>query len=143
VDPVTIEDQRAIEEAVENWIVAWEHKDPHLAAQDYAEDADWTNVFGVTCTSRAELEEALTQMFSHPYVTAGRDTVVGQYIRFLGSDVALARTQVERRGQMMPSGAPMGTRHTSHLRVFARTGAGWRIVSHLISDARDRDRPEH
>jgi uncharacterized protein (TIGR02246 family) len=140
-DSVTIEDRGAIEKAVENWIVAWDRKDPRLATQDYAEDADWTNVFGVTCRSRAELEATLTKIFSHPYVMAGRDTVVGQDIRFLGPDVALVRTQVERRGQLMPSGAPMGTRHTSHLRVFGRTDADWKIVSHLISDARDPDRP--
>ena len=140
---MTIEDRREIEKAVENWMLAWDRKDSHLAAQDYAEDADWTNVFGVTCRSRAELEGTLTQIFSHAYVMAGRDTVVGQNIRFLRPDVALARTQVERRGQLMPSGAPMGTRHTSHLRVFVRTDSGWKIVSHMISDARDRDRPEH
>lgn len=139
----TAEDREAIDEAVENWIVAWERKDPHLAARDYAEDADWTNVFGITCSSRVELEATLKQMFTLPHVTAGRDAVVAQSVRFLGQNVALATTRVERRGQLMPSGAPMGTRHTTHLRVFARTEAGWKIVSHLISDARDQERPEH
>jgi uncharacterized protein (TIGR02246 family) len=135
------EDRAAIEKAVENWMAAWERKDPHLAVQDYAEDADWTNVFGVRCRSRAELETTLTQIFSSPFAMAGRDTVVSK--EFLRPDVALVRTRIERHGQFMPSGEPMGTRHTTHLRVFERTEAGWKIVSHLISDARDQERPQH
>jgi uncharacterized protein (TIGR02246 family) len=137
------EDRAAIEKAVENWVAAWARKDAHLAVQDYAEDAHWTNVFGVRCRSRAELETTLTQIFSSPFAMAGRDTVVGQELRFLRPDVALVETRVERRGQLMPSGEPMGTRHTTHLRVFERTEAGWKVVSHLISDARDQDRPQH
>ncbi|HET6770778.1 MAG TPA: SgcJ/EcaC family oxidoreductase [Actinomycetota bacterium] len=140
---MTTEDRAAIEKAVENWMAAWERKDAHLAVQDYAEDADWTNVFGVRCRSRAELETTLTQIFSSPFAMAGRDTVVGQEVRFLRSDVALVRTRVERRGQLMPSGEPMGTRHTTHLRVFELTEVGWKVVSHLISDARDQERPQH
>lgn len=140
---MTNEDRAAIEKAVENWIAAWERKDAHLASQDYAEDADWTNVFGVRCRSRAELETTLTRIFSSPFAMAGRDTVVGQEVRFLRPDVALVITRVERRGQLMPSGEPMGTRQTTHLRVFERAEAGWKIVSHLISDARDQERRQH
>jgi uncharacterized protein (TIGR02246 family) len=116
------EDRAAIEKAVENWMAAWERKDPHLAVQDYAEDADWTNVFGVRCRSRAELETTLTKIFSSPFAMAGRDTVGGQELRFLRPDVALVRTRVERHGQLMPSGEPMGTRYYSSAGV--RTDRG-------------------
>jgi uncharacterized protein (TIGR02246 family) len=135
------EDRLAVEKAVENWMSSWELKDARLAAQDYAEDADWTNVFGVTCKGRAEIEATVGEIFSLPYVMAGRDRVVGQEVRFVGRDVALAKTRVERIGQLTASGEPLGIRHTSHLRVFQRTEGGWKIVSHLISDARDPDRP--
>ena len=54
-----------------------------------------------------------------------------------------AKIRVERSGQLTPSGQPLGTRHTTHLRVFARSHAGWKIVSHLISDARGSERPHH
>jgi uncharacterized protein (TIGR02246 family) len=68
---MTTEDRAAIEKAVENWMAAWERKDVHLAVQDYAEDADWTNVFGVWCRSRAELDATLTQIFSSPFAWPG------------------------------------------------------------------------
>lgn len=131
-----IEDRRAVEAAVENWMNAWERRDPDLAVCDYAEKTDWTNVFGVTCTSRAELRTVVADMFSQPHVMAGHDTVIGQDIRFIGADVALAKTRVERHGQLLGTGEPMGTRHTTHLRVLVRGDDGWKIVSHLISDAR-------
>ena len=47
------------------------------------------------------------------------------------------------RRVLAPDGQPLGARHTSHLRVLHRQGANWRIVSHLISDARDRTTPSH
>jgi uncharacterized protein (TIGR02246 family) len=140
---MTGEDRRTIFEAVKNWRAAWQRSDPRLATQDYAEDADWTNAFGVTCNSRAELESTLAHIFSLPYVMAGRDRIVEQELRCVRPDVALVTTRVERSGQLTASGEPLGTRHTMHLRVFARTELGWKIVSHLISDARAERRPQH
>jgi hypothetical protein len=88
------------------------------------EGADWTNVFGVTCKGRAEIEATVGEIFSFPYVMAGRDRVVGQEVRFIGRDVALAKTRVERIGQLTASGEPLGTRQTTRLRVFSRHGGG-------------------
>lgn len=133
---MTIEDRRAVEAVVGNWMTAWQQRDPDLAALDYAEETDWTNVFGVTCTSREELRRFVAEMFSQDHVMAGRDFVVGQDIRFLRPDVALAKTRVERRGQLLATGEPIGTRYTTHLRVLVRFDEGWKIVCHLISDSR-------
>lgn len=131
------EEERAIERVVENWFTAWQRGDADLAVRDYAEDADWTNVFGVRCRSRAELRATLTDIFSQPSVMAGSDIIVGHEMRFLGPDTAVSRTAIERRGQRTSSGTPLGLRRTTHLRVLVRVEGEWRIVSHLISDARD------
>jgi uncharacterized protein (TIGR02246 family) len=133
---VTLDDRRAVETAVGNWMNAWARGNPDLAVRDYAEETDWTNVLGLTCATRDELRTLLADMFSRPHVMAGRDTVVGQDIRFFLSDVAVVKTRVERRGQLLSTGEPMGTRYTTHLRVLVRGEEGWRIVSHLISDSR-------
>jgi uncharacterized protein (TIGR02246 family) len=140
---MTSEDERAIVKAVEDWTAAWENGDWRLATQHYAADADWTNAFGVTCNSRAELEATLADIFSLPYVMAGRDRVVDHELRSVRPDVVLVTTRVDRSGQLTPSGEALGTRHTTHLRVLARTDAGWTIVSHLISDARVFQQPHH
>lgn len=122
-------------------MTAWVRRDPDLAVRDYAEQTDWTNVFGVTCTNRDELRAVVLDMFSQPHVMAGEDTLVGQDIRFIRPDVALVKTRVERHGQLLPTGQPMGTRYTTHLRVLVRGEEGWRIVSHLISDSKGEGWP--
>lgn len=136
-------DQVLIEQVVENWNKAWQTKDAQLAAQDYSDDADWTNAFGMKRKGRAEIEKILTQVFSIPSVMAGQSKTIEQSVRFIKPDVALVWTRVERAGQRAPSGAELGTRQTSHLRVLMKSERRWKIVSHLISDARDTERREH
>ena len=136
-------DQAAIERAIENWNVAWKVKDPKLAAQDYSDNADWTNAFGMSRVGRVEIEKLLTEVFALPFVMAGDSETVAQDIRFIKPDLALVITRVQRKGQRNPTGQDIGQRRTSHLRVFAKTGDGWQVVSHLISDARDTQQAAH
>lgn len=136
-------DQVLIEQVIEHWNKAWQTRDAKLAAQDYSDDADWTNAFGMKRKGRAEIEKILSQVFSLPSVMAGQSKTAGQSVRFIKPDVALVSTQVERAGQRTPSGAELGTRHTSHLRVLMKSEGRWKIISHLISDARDTERREH
>lgn len=135
--------QAAVEQVIENWNKAWQTKDAKLAAQDYSNDADWTNAFGMKRTGRAEIEKFLTEVFSLPFVMAAQSKVVEQSVRFIKPDVAIVITRVERVGQRTQSGEALGTRQTSHLRVLVKSEGGWKIVSHLISDARDPERPTH
>ena len=130
-------DQLLIEQVIDNWNKAWQTKDSKLAAQDYSEDADWTNAFGMKRKGQAEIEKILAEVFALPFVMAGQSRTVEQSVKFIKPDVALVITRVERTGQQAPSGAGLGTRQTSHLRVLVRSGKQWKIVSHMISDARD------
>lgn len=136
-------DSTAIGVALDNWFRASEVKDAALGARDYAPDADWTNAFGMTRQGRAAIEATLREVFALPFVTAGESRPTSQEIRWLRPDVALVVTTVERAGQQAPDGAPLGVRRTTHHRVLVRGAAGWQIVSHLISDARDQQRPGH
>jgi len=130
-------DKAAIEQTTANWDKAWQTKDFKLAAQDYSDDADWTNAFGMKRKGRAEIEKVLAEVFALPFVMAGQSKTVEQTVKFIKSDVALVITRVERVGQQAPSGAELSTRQTSHLRVLVKSKGHWKIVSHLISDARD------
>lgn len=136
-------DQAMIEQAIENWNKAWQTKDFKLAARDYSDDADWTNAFGMKRKGRAEIEKILAEVFALPFVMAGESKTVEQTVRFIKPDVALITTRVERTGQEVADGDALGTRQTSHLRVMVRTGKQWKIVSHLISDARATEQPKH
>lgn len=136
-------EQRAIEQVLENWNQGWQKKDASLAAQDYSDDADWTNAFGMRRKGRAEIQKFLTEVFSLPFVMAGESEVAEQSINFIKPDVVLVTTRVERSGQRTPAGEQLPTRQTSHLRVVVKSKGAWKIVSHLISDARDPQRREH
>ena len=137
-------DSAAIEAALERWYRAWELRDAALGARDYADDAAWTNAFGMARRGRAEIEATLREVFALPFVVAGESRPTAQTIRWLRPDVALVVSRVERVGQQTPQGVPLGTRQTTHHRVFVRDAAGaWRIASHLISDARDRQQAPH
>lgn len=136
-------DPSVIELVIENWNKAWQGKDAKLAAKDYSDDADWTNAFGMKKKGRTEIEKFLAEVFSLPFVMAGQSKTVDQSVRLIKPDVALVVTRVERAGQRTPSGEELATRQTSHLRVLVKSGESWKIISHLISDARDLERRMH
>ena len=76
-------------------------------------------------------------------VMAGKSKTVEKTVKFINPDIALVTSRVERVGQQTRAGEEMPTRKTSHLRVFVKSGGRWQIVSHLISAARSKERPEH
>lgn len=138
------DDAKAIAAVIDTWNHGWAVKDAKLAASGYSGDADWTNAFGMSAKGRGDIEKVLAHVFGLPFVMAATQSQVKeQNIRFVNQQVALVRTVVERTGQKAPDGQPLGVRHTHHLRVFSKTEEGWTIVSHLISDARDRTSPRH
>jgi uncharacterized protein (TIGR02246 family) len=136
-------DKDAIEVAYQNWYTAWENRDYKLATQDYSDDAIWVNAFGMRRVGRQEIEATLQDVFDMEFVMAGKSRTVEKTVKFINPTVALVTSRIERAGQETPSGEAMPTRKTSHLRVFVKSGGRWQIVSHLISDARDRDDPGH
>lgn len=136
-------DQAAVEQVLENWNRAWQTKSSKLAAQDYSDDADWTNAFGMKRKGQAQIEKFLAEVFSLPFVMTAQSKVIEQSVKFIKPDVALVITRVERVGQRTPAGEELGTRETTHLRVLIKSNGNWKIISHLISDARDPQRREH
>ncbi|MEM1451885.1 MAG: SgcJ/EcaC family oxidoreductase [Planctomycetota bacterium] len=133
----------AIGSAVDDWNRAWKIEDPALAASGYSADAEFTNAFGFHRTGRTAIEEYLGEVFALDFVMTGDSSEVERSITFLRPDVALVHSRIERNGQTASDGSDLGVRRTSHLRVFAVVDGSWRIVSHLISDARATSRPDH
>jgi len=137
------DDEAAVRAAIARWDQAWATKDAALGAQDYADDAHWVNAFGMERQGRAAIGDTLKEVFALPFVMTGQSEPMIDTVRLLDDEVAIVESKVERRGQQLPSGEQLGMRRTSHLRVFQRRDGRWVIVSHLISDARDRERPAH
>ena len=136
-------DRVAVEAVIETWNEGWRTKNAELAAQGYAPDADWINAFGMRERGRDAIAARLKEVFGLTFVMGAQGRVVAQEIRFISPDVAVVITQVEREGQTSPSGEQLGRRRTSHQRVLVKEQDLWRIVSHLISDARDTTSARH
>lgn len=133
------EDHDAVLTTLDSWNAGWSSRDAELAVADYAEDADWTNAFGDRFQGRDELREGLDFIFSLDFVMAG-DSLGNEFkdVEFLSDDVALIRSQLARTGQMTGTGDVMNDRTINHLRVLQRRDGRWVIVSHLISQAKEK-----
>jgi uncharacterized protein (TIGR02246 family) len=104
----------------------------------YVEDADWTNAFGTTLKGNQEIAEYLCDLFANTHFATG--AVIGAptaSVRFLGDDVAVAKTYLERAGQQTVDGETLPVRRNHSLKVLAKEAGTWRIVSDIYMDARD------
>ncbi|MDJ0760702.1 MAG: SgcJ/EcaC family oxidoreductase [Woeseiaceae bacterium] len=132
-------DRDAILETFESWNEGWAQADADLAAQDYAEDTDWTNAFGDRFEGRDALRDGLAYIFGLGFVMAG--TSAGNEftdIEFLSPDIAIVRSKLVRTGQETSTGERMPDRHINHLRVYQKRDGRWLIVSHMISQAQPK-----
>ncbi len=143
VSAVGAPEHAAVEAVIETWNEGWRTKNPELAAHGYSADADWINAFGMRERGRDAIAAKLKEVFALPFVMDAQSRVVEQEIRLVAPSVAVVITQVEREGQKTPSGEQLGPRRTSHQRVLVQEQGQWRIVSHLISDARDTGAARH
>ena len=134
-------DRAEILQAVERWEEAWKSKDAALASQDYSDDADWTNAFGMRRIGRAKIRETLEEVFALPFVMAGSTEYEYHDLTLIQPSTVLLRSRAIRTGQQLADGTTERPRRTNHLRVFQQRGERWQIVSHLISDERTPGRP--
>lgn len=132
-------DKKEILRTFDSWDQGWAQRDVDLAVQDYADDTDWTNAFGDRFQGKQALRDGLEFVFGLDFVMSG-DSAGNAFedVTFLGPDVAMVRSQLVRSGQETSTGEAMPDRHINHLRVFQKRDERWLIVSHLISDAREK-----
>ena len=133
------EERKAVLKTLESWNEGWKKRDAVLAVSDYAEGADWTNAFGDRFQSRIELREGLEFIFSLDFVMIG-NSQGNEYqdVTFIADDVAIIRSRLSRTGQLTDSGQAMRDREINHLRVLKKRDGRWLIVSHLISQAKEK-----
>jgi uncharacterized protein (TIGR02246 family) len=113
--PAKQDDRSAVEAVIETWNEGWRTKNAELAAQGYSADADWINAFAMRERGRDAIAKKLREVFALPFVMGAQSRMVAQDIRFMGSQVAVVITQVEREGQKTPSGeARQGRRPVAH-----------------------------
>ncbi len=135
-------DSTEIAEKINEWNKAWKIKDPALASKWYAAQADFTNAFGFNMVGQAAIEAYLTEVFGFDFVMAGNTEQTSIKLKKISDDAILAITTVERKGQKISDNKTLGTRNTTHYRLFEKDGQ-WYITAHLISDARNTESEKH
>ena len=139
---VAATDSIEIADKIAEWNTAWSTKDVALACKWYAEDADFTNAFGFHRIGQTEIQTYLTRVFGMDFVMAGNTVQTSLKLKPLSESAVLAISTVERKGQKLSDNSELGTRQTTHYRVFEKTDT-WRITAHLISDARSTAAAKH
>jgi uncharacterized protein (TIGR02246 family) len=133
------EEREAVLKTLESWSEGWRTKDAAVAARDYADDCDWTNAFGDRYQGKKALEKGLASIFGLDFVMAGQsEGNTLEDVTFLTPEVALIRSKLVRVGQETSTGEVMADRHVNHLRVLQKRDGRWVIVSHLISQAKEK-----
>lgn len=116
---------------------AWGRGDAAAVASYYASDVEWTNAFGDVVRGAADLEAFLNWMFARrdEAVSAGEKTNFQLIsLRYLGDDVAITHGQTtSTRGENRSGEGPRRVHTTS---VWARVDGKWKIVHHMVMDAR-------
>jgi len=133
------EEREAVLKTLDSWEEGWKTKNAALAVRDYADDCDWTNAFGDRFEGKEALEKGLAFIFNLDFVMAGQDEGNNfEDVTFLTPEVALIRSTLVRVGQETGSGEVMADRRINHLRVLQKRHGRWIIVSHLISQAKEK-----
>jgi uncharacterized protein (TIGR02246 family) len=132
-----VSEEAAIKEVISHWDAGWLKFDAKVASQDYADDADWINSFGVEKKGKAEIYQFLDKLFKSPKITPRKSTPSTSSIRFIRPDIAVASSYREMIGQKTSKGEEYPTRKTRDLRVLVLDKGKWVITSHLIADEKE------
>lgn len=135
--PSAADSETAIRRAIANWDAGWRNFDADIISRDYADDADWTNAFGVPRKGREEIKAYLAKGLASPQWRSRLSTPSTVAIRFVRPDIALVQSSRQTTGQKTASGQEYPVRKTHDLRVFAWQKGRWEILSHLIMDEKE------
>jgi uncharacterized protein (TIGR02246 family) len=122
--------QQSIEQLVHALVIAWNRHDAHAFATAFAEDADFTNVFGMVQHGRNAIEAAHAPIFK----TMFRDSelaVKETRTRLIRPEVAVVDVHWTMKGARDPLGNPWPDREGLLNWTVTDHGGRWLIdVSH-------------
>lgn len=132
------EDDAAIRDIVSHWQRNWDKFDASVLKEDYAQDADWQNAFGVRKKGSAEILAFVGGVVKRPQNQDRHTTWGTPQVRFVRPDIAIAYRDYQTGGNKAPDGSDLPERHTHSTWILAKDGGKWRIVSQVISDDNGR-----
>ena len=127
----------AIVSLIERNVAAFRDFDADGASSTYADDADWTNAFGVRQHGRSNIRTYLSNLFARPEFRSRSQSGPAELsVRFVRPDVAVAHRFTEVVGQRGSNGEKLPPRKIHRLIVLTKDAANWLILSELVMDER-------
>lgn len=121
-------DEAAIKAVMtDRFLAGWNAHDAHLFASAFSEDADFTNVRGMSASGRATIEKLHAEIFERLFKQSHQTAEVKK-IRFLKSDVAVADVRWEMTGALDADGKQRPYRTGLLALVFTKSGGQWLIT---------------
>jgi uncharacterized protein (TIGR02246 family) len=126
-------DEATIRQIIEEQTAASNRHDARAWCKDFADDAEFTNPFGMVFQGRAAIESRHAEIFSGMFREI-RETVSVRRVRFLRPDVAIVATDSEVTNyQSLPpviaSSITGGVFYSRSTQTFVRDNGTWRIVN--------------
>jgi uncharacterized protein (TIGR02246 family) len=129
-------EEEAIRRVLADFVGAWNKHDARAFSLVFAEDADFTNVRGVSAHGRIEIEKFHAPRFATRF-KATHQTITGVKIRFIKPDVAAVDARWEMTGAKSPEGKELALRKGLLNFVMTKEGGKW-----LITLMHNMDLPE-
>jgi uncharacterized protein (TIGR02246 family) len=120
--------QEAIGDLVERMVAGWNAHDARRFASIFAEDAEFTNVFGVTMAGRRAIEAAHAAIFATMFKDS-RLQLTASRSRLLRSDVVVGELRWELTGARDPRGNEWPARRNSMSIVATADDGRWSVAS--------------
>jgi uncharacterized protein (TIGR02246 family) len=120
-------DEQAIHSVMDSFMDAWNRHDAKAWTAVFTEDADFTNVFGVSARGRSDIEQFHAKVFatvfkdSHQKYTAIKT-------RFIRPDVAAVDVHWEMTGSTDPAGNPVPLRQGLLNFTMTKSHDKWQIA---------------
>jgi uncharacterized protein (TIGR02246 family) len=121
-------DRAAIEITLERFLEAWNTHDAHAFSLVFTEDADFTNVMGVSVHGRENVESFHAPIYATIFKASHLTSTI-RSIRFLTSDLAAVDVDWRMTGAFSPVGAALPERRGLLVWIMARQADGsWLIA---------------
>lgn len=120
-------DVPAIQNILNDFIAAWNAHDAKSLSQLFAEDADFTNVKGVSRHGRTAFEEFHEPLFKTIWAYS-TITITKNKVRFIKQDVAAVDTWWDLTGLKKPDGSDAPPRTGLLIFIMTKSNNKWEIT---------------
>jgi uncharacterized protein (TIGR02246 family) len=121
------ESEKAIRQVLTRFVEAWNHHDAKAFSMVFAEDADFTNVRGMSAHGRAEVEKFHAPRFA-THLKESNQKITETKIRFITPEIAAVDAHWEMTGAKGPDGQEIPMRKGLLNFLMTRQSGQWFIT---------------